>query len=953
MPELVLKSTGEVIDVAPENLSRAMASGLYEAPSAGTSAQIATPQGIADVSAESLSGYQQAYGDQAASSGEVAGLERESYLGRKHGGAAAAAGTFVEQAANEATFGLTGFVGEQLAGEEYRENMEGRAELHDEAATVGGIAGVVAPALVTGGAGLGAKILQNTGAGIAARAGESIAAKAVGRGIVAETAAKAAGYGVEGALLGSGHVLAETILRDKELSAEAFIAGAKEGGFWGASAGGATALLSRGTKWAKSSYDKAQAAAADVKTLAAEQKAAAKAAEADAKALAKLKLEQERHINRVGMEELRQKGRLQVVEARTGAKKEIIDAATAAKLEALEAQAAAKKDFAGFTTEQRLKLEEYRQAGKESLAQIGSEARLKLADKATEKAIAQAEARVAVSRAKLEGISERLAAEQERTARAKLIMEGRLQIADTYTGGWKRAAESREAVAASKLDAAGLGADARTRVGLADALVKSGRSDAGILVEELIPARMRTPKAIDAAKSDVVVQAARMQSTTERLVQQADELMMVNPAAAEELRILRDVAAETSPAVEAWSQKATSGADDFAEGFRTIRNAEQAQHDLAQAMRQQAGGMPTPELDLITKGMDDAVGKTDEITETALAKQINAASEATPANANAADATGALGVIDTMAMVGGLPNADDIPVIGPVLGAYLKFRAAHGVLGKLGVRLPGPVGRIAQIGAEVQNKASDVVTALVTHAPTAARVVERSSPSLASTLSRPLWEPLEAEASHKPAGKYDPMSAYKKRLEELDRAMGDPDGTRQKIQESIPAPPTVAAAVADTEMRKLEYLHSLVSTDPRAPTITGRRAEPNRVEVNRFAEAKSAVENPVESIKDFIDGHVGPAVVDAVKAVFPRLYQSMQEQMVEKLSELDGDVAYPRLVRAALVFDLPLSHATTPQYANARQAEYAAQAQAAPQPNPGGAQLRLSQMETLGTRAVR
>lgn len=946
MPELVLKETGERIQVAPENLPRALASGLYEAPAAGMTAPVSTTAGLADVSVDQLGAYQANYGDPLASNAEVGALERESYLGRKHEGALSAVGTFVEQAANEATFGATGFLGEQIAGEDYRENMEGRAEVHDTAATAGGITGVVGTAILSGGTGAAAKVAGATGAGLATRAGASIASKGVGRGIAAETAAAMAGAGVESALLSSGHVLAETVLHDKELSAQAFVAGAAEGGLWGIPAGGAASLLSQGTRWGKSAYDKAQTKAGDLKSLVAEQKALQKAADADAKALAKAKTESERHINRVAMEELRQQGRLKLADARTGAKKEIIDAQTAAKLEALEAKAAAQKDFAGFTTEQRIKLEEYRQAGKESLAQIGGEAKLKLADKALEREVAKAEARVAVSRAKLEGASERLAIEEARTARAKLVMDGRLELADTYTGGWRRAAESREAVAASKLDAAALGADARTRVGLAEALTKSGRADAGHLIEEMIPSRLRTPKAQQAALADVTVQVERLQSTTERLIAQADEIMAVNPAAADDLMALRAAAAETGPASAAWTAKATEGADDFAGGFRTIRQAEQAQHDLAQAIRQQADGMPTPELDAITAGMDGAVTKTDDIVEGAVAKQIKAVNE--NAGKPGAGADGAA-VADLLLQAGGLPNADDIPVIGPVLGAYLKFRAVHGALNKFGIRLPGPVGRIAAAGTTVQNKASEVISLAIQKAPAAAKVVQRASPSLSSILSKPLWEPLDDDGDDTPAGHYN------RRVEELDRALSNPEETRQKIQDSIPAPPTVASAIADSMMRGFEYLKGLTQTDPRAPTIAGKPARANRVEINTLAEATLAVRNPVDAFADFVNGVAGPAVIDAVRTVYPRLYASMQEEALERMAESDDEVPFPRLLRMAMFLALPLTNATTPRYGASRQAEYATAKEAAQQPAPGGAQLRLSKLDELGsqTRAMR
>jgi hypothetical protein len=946
VPDLVLKDGSGVVTVAPANLSRALASGLYEAPDAGATTQISTATGVVDVPIEQAGTLQANYGDAAATPGQVGELEREGYLDREHGGALGAIGTGIEQGLNEATFGGYGVVAGAVAGDDYVENMAERDEAHPLAGQIGGVAGMVLPALATGGETAVAKLAGATGTGGAARLAEAIVAKGVGKGLIAETAAAAAGYGVEGALLGSGHVLAETVLHDKELSGEAFVAGAEEGALWGGAGGGAASLLSRGTKWAKGAYEGALEKRASLVDLEAAHKAAKKEADLAAKEASRLRIQNEKSLNQRAMEELRQKGRLDLVEARGTSKLEAIDAGTAAK-----------KDVAGFTAEQKLKLEEYRHGSKKEIAEIGadarlrqteltSEAKLKVADKHLEKEMAKAEARSAVARAKLDEVSERLAVEQERTARAKLVMQGRQDIADTYTGGWKRAAESREAVAASKLDATVIGADSRTRVGLADALAKSAHPEAGTLIADMMPASMRTPKAVQVARADVATQASRLASTTDDLVRQVDDLIAVNPAAAEDLLAIRNAAAESVPAVSGWTEKAAQGVDDFAEGFQTIRDAEQAQHDLAQGLKMHLdeAGVPSAHLDELTRPMDEAVGRTDEIVESSVAKQVDAA-----IGSGGGDKASAAAVADMLLGAAGLPNAEDIPVIGPVLGAYLKLRAAHGVLGKFGIRVPGPVGKIAAIGSRVQGKASEVIHSIVTHAPSAAKVVERASPSLTTTLSRPLWEPLEGGSRADAKG--DPLKLYKQRLEELDRAMSDPEGTRQKILDSIPAPPTVAAAIADKKMAQLEYLHSVAPADPRGPTVRPSETRVNSVEIRRFAEQKRAVEAPVEHVKDMIDGRASPLGVEAIKKVYPRLYQQMQDELVDKLSEATGPIPFARLIRAALVFDVPLDTKTTPEYGGARQAEYAEARQTAqPTPTSGGPELRLSNLEEPGSR---
>lgn len=936
MPWLTPVGGGEPQFIPDESLPKALASGLYQTPDAGTKTTVVDPTtGLAfDTTVDRLGGVQDATGFDIESEQGRIGRERTARLEEEHGGALGNIGTFVEQGLDTATLGGFGVLSDAILGPEYTEERAERVEANPEAATVGTVVGAVAPSVLSGGTGTAATIARATPAGGAARLAESIVATGAKRGIIANTATSAAGYGVEGALFGAGHVLSETVLHDKELSAEALVAGAGEGALWGGAAGGAGSLLSRGTSAAKSKLDDVFHKNASERELLAEMKLREREAKDAAKLRDKLILQRDRALNQRGMEELRQKGRLEAVEARTGAK----------------------KDLAEYTTEQKLKLEEYRQSGKKELAEIGSESRLKIADKKLEADLAKAEAKAAVARARVEAVSERLAVEQERTARASLVMDKRLELADTYTAGWGRAAESREAVAASKLEAAALGADAKTRVGMAEALVKSGRQDAGQLVEEMIPARLRTPKAVAAARSEVATSVARLTSATDDLVRQADELMLVNPQAAADLQAMRNAAAESVPSVAQWSEKAAQGADDFKEGFQTVRQAEQAQHDLAQAMAPYLDEVGQAQLLEVTRGMDDAVQKTDDIVVDAIARRSEAGAGRAGGRVPDEGATDSAAIADLMLGAGGLPNADDIPVIGPVLGAYLKFRAARGALGKLGIKLPGPVGKIAHIGAGVQNRASEVVATLVNKAPAAAKTIERASaPAMTAAMARPLWEPAE-EPQRKSDRKPTQLEQYQRRADELERVAADPEAARRKIIDSVPAPPSLANAIADAQIRKLEYLASQMPKDPRPPTLRPRPYQPNPVELQRFAEKKFAVDYPIEAIKHVLDGTMSPAAADAVKAVYPRLFQNMQSELVERIAESTVPLDWNRLVTASLVFDVPLDHMALPVYAASRQAEYAQAAQAATQPPPGGGpQIRLSKNEESGPlrRAMR
>jgi hypothetical protein len=154
-------------------------------------------------------------------------------------------------------------------------------------------------------------------------------------------------------------------------------------------------------------------------------------------------------------------------------------------------------------------------------------------------------------------------------------------------------------------------------------------------------------------------------------------------------------------------------------------------------------------------------------------------------------------------------------------------------------------------------------------------------------------------------------------------------------------------------MKVFDFLKSRITPDPRPPTLRERPIRSNHVEMRRFAEDKRACEDPVGAVKDMCDGKMSPRAAEAVRAVYPRLFQQMQEELIETISAMDTLVPFPRLVRAALVFpDLPLDTKTSPTYLASRQGEYDEARQQAPAqpPTGGGAQLRLSNQEELGGR---
>lgn len=181
---------------------------------------------------------------------QSAAFDEEIEKERKYGNSTVR--TAVESAASAASFGLS----DQLltkTGLASQEDLRERRIRNKEADIAGEIAGVVGPALLSGGSSLAAKGVSK-GVASAAKAGlatEQLTAKALKR-IIKETGketlarkvlnksiAKGAGSAVEGSFYGAGELISENALGTADFNAENLIASAGAGAVLGGLAGGA------------------------------------------------------------------------------------------------------------------------------------------------------------------------------------------------------------------------------------------------------------------------------------------------------------------------------------------------------------------------------------------------------------------------------------------------------------------------------------------------------------------------------------------------------------------------------------------------------------------------------------------------------------------------------------------------------------------------------------------
>ena len=179
-------------------------------------------------------------------------------LERERGTVGQQAITAAEGAVRGATFGLGTAALAELGGEDYRRSARERSEINPLAAAGGEVAGVVLPALVSGGSSLGARGVAAVGApsrlaagaGRLAERGVEAGARALGyagESAAARAAVSAAKMGaagaVEGAAYGLGTSLADSALEGTEWTAERAVSGLADGALYGFLGGAGTGAV--------------------------------------------------------------------------------------------------------------------------------------------------------------------------------------------------------------------------------------------------------------------------------------------------------------------------------------------------------------------------------------------------------------------------------------------------------------------------------------------------------------------------------------------------------------------------------------------------------------------------------------------------------------------------------------------------------------------------------------
>ena len=142
------------------------------------------------------------------------------------------------------------------------------------------------------------------------------------------------------------------------------------------------------------------------------------------------------------------------------------------------------------------------------------------------------------------------------------------------------------------------------------------------------------------------------------------------------------------------------------------------------------------------------------------------------------------------------------------------------------------------------------------------------------------------------------------------------------------AAPETHGAVTDVAIRASTFLAGKAPRDAQPVNVLQPKTEPRQPsaqDVAKFAKYVQAVEDPTCIVRGLARGDVSREQVEAVRAVYPRLFAVMQGRIQEEVAKLPKALPYPTRVALSVMFDVPLDASMAPKMVAGFQQQYAGQ----------------------------
>lgn len=163
------------------------------------------------------------------------------------------------------------------------------------------------------------------------------------------------------------------------------------------------------------------------------------------------------------------------------------------------------------------------------------------------------------------------------------------------------------------------------------------------------------------------------------------------------------------------------------------------------------------------------------------------------------------------------------------------------------------------------------------------------------------------------------VERFKKRVDEIQKISGDPtamiDRLHEATKDGFDAAPQTMQSIQLAALKGTAFLAAKVPRPSEPQLPFDPPYEPTKAEMASFDRYYEAVHNPTVLLSELSAHQVHPETVEAVAAVFPRLYQEMKTEvmteMTSHMAKAKAPVPYQRRLALSQFLGAPLDHSMT------------------------------------------
>ncbi len=295
----------------------------------------------------------------------------------------------------------------------------------------------------------------------------------------------------------------------------------------------------------------------------------------------------------------------------------------------------------------------------------------------------------------------------------------------------------------------------------------------------------------------------------------------------------------------------------------------------------------------------------------------------------------------------GLPKPGDLPVIGPILGLYLKARALKAGADRLMGRVPATGNaRVAALASATKDKAARSVDRMLGATERAAATQRgRATATAAARVASIVKDRIFDDGTKAPAASAPITEHVAARSREIAALAQDPGRLAAQVRHQLRdvSDPEMVAAAIEFRTRQIGYLDKVAPKEPPPGAFPRPRWAPSKPVAMDFARKYAVAMDPVVALEQVEQRCITPAAAEAFREVYPLLYRQTQERLISRAPQLRVAPDRDMRTRMSVLFQIPLDPGLEPENLTMLQAAHGSGADQPPAPGPaGGAPLTPS-----------